>query len=624
MSAKRLSLVLALLIVGGCAFPIREAVDHAVCSKLDLPVDLPAREPEKKLPPKKAPDAKGLEKRIEDANKLPDVLEVEVPPLKGLPEKPESLRQKILEEQFPPLPRVPEEITGIIDPMAGRPLTLADLQKLALANNPGFRQIVADLKAAQGNALQTRLYPNPIVGFYGQSMGPGGGPINGGYYNHVVKTPGKIRLAYEAANNDVQVAELRVRQAEADLRTAVRQGYFDVLVARENLKLTRAMVRLTDEVYEVLKLQVKQPAAAYEAKQVSVIAWQTRAMHIQAHHTYQQKWQQLAATLGLPGMKLTELAGRLDMGIPKYDHEKVLAQVLSTHTDVLIARVGITKAANVLRLAQVTAIPDVNYNITIAEDNSPGPGPFRVIAMGTVGVALPIWDRNQGGIQQAQGWQVRALAEENRVRADLSARLADAFSRYRFNREIVDIYRKDMLISQIQAFRAVVKRHAGGDVGGVSFNDLIVAEQTLVGLIQNYMGSLHDMWFAVIDVAALLQTPDLFQVDETWPPCPIPDLDQLFSLRFLAPCSQVTDPQLLQADGAWTLYAPAPAKTPKTEQGPAPRPVPQKQTKVELGAPSPTLPPNNLPMPAQEGVQPIPVISPPSRLREVLFVPNQP
>ena len=84
---------------------------------------------------------------------------------------------------------------------------------------------------------------------------------------------------------------------------------------------------------------------------------------MQAQNQYRASWKQLAAALGLREMPPTELAGRVDMPVPVFDYNQVLARVLTNHTDVLTAFNSIEKAKFNLALARVTPIPDVDLNI---------------------------------------------------------------------------------------------------------------------------------------------------------------------------------------------------------------------------------------------------------------------
>ena len=54
-----------------------------------------------------------------------------------------------------------------------------------------------------------------------------------------------------------------------------------------------------------------------------------------------------------------------------------------------------------------------------------------------------------------------------------------------------------------------------------------------------------------MDVAALLQTEDLFQTGESHCPAPVPDLAALAPLPCCHPCSPLPDPALKGADGSW-------------------------------------------------------------------------
>jgi outer membrane protein TolC len=51
--------------------------------------------------------------------------------------------------------------------LAQTPLTLADLERMALERNPTIGQTQADVRAAAGRAQQAGLYPNPTVSAVG-------------------------------------------------------------------------------------------------------------------------------------------------------------------------------------------------------------------------------------------------------------------------------------------------------------------------------------------------------------------------------------------------------------------------------------------------------------------------
>ena len=119
-----------------------------------------------------------------------------------------------------------------LPPPAG-PRTLDACRAIALENHPRNTAARADVRVAQGKAVQARLYPNPVIaGFTPQAAGSDS-QWSGTVAQDIV-TAGKLRLQQQAALREVQAAEWR--QALQDL-----DGYACPPRAGEVLSLTRAL-----------------------------------------------------------------------------------------------------------------------------------------------------------------------------------------------------------------------------------------------------------------------------------------------------------------------------------------------------------------------------------------------
>jgi cobalt-zinc-cadmium efflux system outer membrane protein len=580
LSRKSGCLCLTALLLGGCCFPVREKADHAVADLAAHPVDVrpmlvvdttPAEEapPPKPTPASEAPVSSLVDPQVlptsaqqpESVKKMADRIRVpkEVPggttPPIQLPADPDQ-RKAAIAALFPALPALGEDVQPVPGPDSA-PLTLAGLQHLAVTNSPLIRQAAADVEAARGAALQAGAYPNPTVGPEFDTVGTGPGHIApgymGGFIDQVIKTGGKLQLARAAALMDLRNAEVALQRAQSDLISQVRAGYFAVLVAQENVKVSRALVRFTDEVY---KIQVEQvtgaQAAPYEPMQIRVLVFQARAALVQARNRYLSAWKQLSAALGLPALPPTQLEGRADMPLPRYCYRETLAHVLREHTDVLTAENGILKGRYNLRLAQVMPVPDPDIKMVVQHDYTSGLGEIAWSAQ--VSIPLPIFDHNKGGIMQAQGQLLRAVEQQHQVRDDLTTRLADAFERYENNRVLVEYYRSRILPDQVRAYRAIYERHQQ-EPDRIEFNDVVTAQQTLATVITTYVTTLGALWTSVVDVANLLQTKDLFQtgpeMPETHGLTPLPDLDALPPLPCCHPLSPAPEPGLKGGDARW-------------------------------------------------------------------------
>lgn len=453
---------------------------------------------------------------LSDRLKLPADLPGSDAAMITLPDlKPENAakRREAIEKAFPRLEALRPEPQPAPGP-DGKPLTLQDLQQMALANSPTVRQAMAGIDAAQGAAIQAGLHPNPRVGYEGTDINEGGtAGKQGAIIEQLIKTGGKLQLARASAMADVRNAETALRKAEITVTTHVRRSYFAVLAARQSVQIARALVDVSDEVYriQVERLRIGD-AAPYEPLQARVLAVQARVNLVQARNRYDAAWKQLAAALSQPAMPLTALSGRLDAPVPTYVYSAAYDRVLTGHTDVAIAVTAEDRARIHLRQAQVAPIPDVTVSYTVQRDYTASP--MNVIHGVGVTVPLPLWDRNQGGIRQAQGQLAQAAEEVNRVRNDLAGELAAAFEKYNNARTLLQLYRDQILPDQVRAFRGMYL-HYDRAPEGINFNDVVTAQQTLSQSVIGYVAALGNVWEAAVDVANLLQIDDLYDAGKS-------------------------------------------------------------------------------------------------------------
>jgi cobalt-zinc-cadmium efflux system outer membrane protein len=464
------------------------------------------------------------------------------PELPLLPGKdaPSEERRKAIQRLFPPLP--PPLPSPVPEPGPfGHPMTLAELQQIALANSPLIRQAAADVAAAQGAAVQAGAYPNPTFGYESNDVGSAGtAGFQGVFFEQLIKTAGKLKTAEAAAFMNLLNRELALRRAQTDLMAQVRSGYFAVLVAQYAMQVNAGLTRHTQAIYEVfVDYAVLGLRPAYEAIELRALAYQARSGLVEAQNRYRAAWRQLAATLGKNDMLPTELAGSAEDPIPRFYYDLLLGQILNGHTDVLTARNSQQRARYDLHQAEITPIPDLTVRVAAQKDYTAPP--FGIAHNVAVSVPLPVWDRNTGGIKQAQGALLRATEDEHRVRNDLTVRLAEAFERYENNRLLVEYYRDQILPDYKKVFNLVLTLFAAQSEKAeynLAFLDIVNNQQLYVTAVGDYLKTLSSQWTAVVDVASLLQTDDLFRPGPT-EPLPVPPLAPLPCTH---PCNPLPDP----------------------------------------------------------------------------------
>lgn len=412
-------------------------------------------------------------------------------------------RSEEIEKIFGTLPDVHE--TQVRNSPQGQRYSLSDLEALAISTNPILIQAEAQVTALRGTAIQAGLHPNPVLGYEADTVGSGGTPnYHGGYVNTIIKTPGKLDLAEHVANGDVWNAELMRKKAHIDLVTQVRGAYFAALIARENVKITEALVSFTDSVYRNQVEQLKGGlVATSEPIQLRALAVQARTALAQSRNRYDAAWRQLAATVGAPDLPPGYLDGAADVPLDAIDYNTALAHMLATHTDLDAARNSEMQARTNLRLQELNVTPDLLFYMAVQKDYTTGPV-YRATYNMQIGVPVPIFDRNQGNILNAQGTLMKSAQEAARVKNDLANQLADAIERYENARNLTTLYRENILPDQARAFRGLYDRYQQ-QPEVVGFVDVVNAQQTLLSSINTYISTLSLRWAALTNIASLLQ-----------------------------------------------------------------------------------------------------------------------
>ncbi len=445
----------------------------------------------------------------------------DAPPIKPLAVPKDATpaqRAETVQAAYPPLSPVSANL-----PAEGRPVTLAELQQFGLAQNPTIRRAKADADAAFGTVIQQGLHPNPTIGYQGDQIQPAlrlapdvegsGAGQQGGFVNQLIKTAGKLRLQQLVAGFDYLNALVAVRRAEIDVLTAVRSAYFQVLVARQAVEVNAALAGLTDEAY---RLQLQRvgvgEAAEYEPLQLHAQAVIARNAVSQAEAQYRASWRQLAVALGQPDLPVGSLAGRADVSPPSLDLDAVLARARECHTDVLSARNSQAQAQVNLELQRRIPIPDLQTNTYHQYDNLARTYQFGI----QLGVQLPISDRNQGSIRQAQAQIHRTAENLVSVQNELGNRLAEARGRLEANRAIAIAIRDQVLPDLTRAYRAQLRAFQVTP-DQVPFSELVQSQLLLSTQLQAYLQALAVQWQAVVDLAAVGQLDDLFPAESPTP-----------------------------------------------------------------------------------------------------------
>ena len=432
-------------------------------------------------------------------------------------------QRKAIRNLFPALREISPE-AGAIPPSIDTRVGLESLHQLAYANHPSLRSAAANVESTRGLMIQAGLPPNPKAGYEADTVNTlytqG---YQGAYLAQTFVTARKLGLAAEAAAVDHANAVVNQRKVWVQVSSNIRRAYFQVLAARQRVRLASALYDLTGRAYNAqVDLVAAGEAAPYEPLQLRVLTTQARATLVRAEQDAIASWRILAAAIGVPDLNVTAIDGSIDCAVPNITYEEAMERLSAVHTDIQMAQNLVRKQQTLVTLADRTPIPNLDMTVVVQRDHTfePGTNTYNLL----LGGEIPVLNRNQGNRISTRADLFKAGQQVAEVRLNLTSDLAKTYGVYRANRELADSFKSEGLSDQVRAYRGVYQRYLA-DPNGVSFNDVIVAQQTLASVLTQYLDILQSQWQSVVDLGELLQVEDLFQMGPLSPVVPIPSLD---------------------------------------------------------------------------------------------------
>ncbi|MBA4190959.1 MAG: hypothetical protein C0467_23480 [Planctomycetaceae bacterium] len=384
-------------------------------------------------------------------------------------------------------------------PAAG-PLTVTDLEQLALAHNPTLVQAATFIDAARGKALQAGLPFNPTAGIIGEQIGADRTAGEWTFFSlqQQIVTGGKLRLSRMKYEQEAELAEIQAQAQRLKVVNGLTAAYFDVLVAQRAVENERLLAKNAEEAMKTTEQLLNLGQANHQdLLQAQVEASQARVAVRNAEARLRQEWVHLATQVGVPNLPMQPLVGQLEPDGPALNRDEALARLLQDSPELAFAVTKVQQDRTQLQRERREPIP----NVTVRGGAGYNYETRNPTAQVVLSLPIPVFDRNQGTVQQAAADLARSQAEVTRVSLDLQRRFADAFTRYEIGREQVENFRDQVLP---KAKKAVELYEEQFKARRAAFPQVLVARRTAYQLNEEYNKSLTQFRRAEVEVRGLL------------------------------------------------------------------------------------------------------------------------
>lgn len=383
-------------------------------------------------------------------------------------------------------------------------LSLADLEVIAMQNNPTLSQAAAAVDQERGFYRQSGLYPNPQIGYLNSTANQSAPKqSNGVFLSQEFVTAKKLSLAQESASQEIKRLQWDQRAQEMRVLNDLKIRYYEVLGAQKAVEVAEQLEKLADE-------SLTSAQALFDAKSVSrsdvlqatVLLETSRINLADATHRYEAAWEQLTTMLGTPSLQATPLSGELEGDIPLLDQESCWQKLLAESPQLRASESELDHGNAELRSAKAQAIPNVTLqNVTDYDRITNSTTVSTLIAL-----PIPFYNRNQGNIDKSMA-DIRAdQAEICRVQLVLRDQLADSFRRYKTSRVQAERLRQSILPNSEENLKLSRQSHRGGEV---PFREVLAAQQGYAESRVAYIEALTELRKVITEIDGLQLTGGL-------------------------------------------------------------------------------------------------------------------
>lgn len=350
-------------------------------------------------------------------------------------------------------------------------LTLADLESLALTNNPTIRQVASTTQKAAGYRTQVGLYPNPVAGYQGMQLADRGTDQHTAFVEQEFVTGNKLQLNRRVQNAAVQ-AQLHELEAQRQrVLTDVRAKFYEALAVQKRMQLIDEFTKVADQGLKLAELRKKAgESAEVDVLQAKVQRSEVQLTKKQAAQIRDAVWRELASLTGSP-LQPVELVGDLPQVTAIQDWDAVAGSLVAASPEHSAALSRVNQARANLDRQQVQAIPNLTTQLAAGVDN----GTNSQLVNVQVGAPIPVFNKNQGNIAAARAEYCRAAMDVQRIENAIKNRLATVSKEFETASSAVSVYQNEIVPNAVESLRLAELSYQSGEI---NFLQVLIARRT--------------------------------------------------------------------------------------------------------------------------------------------------
>lgn len=375
-------------------------------------------------------------------------------------------------------------------------LTLAQALSRAEAGSPLLAAARLELSANDGTVLQAGALPNPAFNAELEDFRKATRTTT-----TTVSIPlelgGKRAARVTAAERGQALAGAELENARATVRAAVIAAYFDLLIAQERVQVAASAEEIAARGTASAERRVQAGRISpVDATRAQVAQANAVLVHSEARAALENARRQLALQWGADTADFARAGGAVE-ALPQRAPLTALLARLDQSPAMRASQLALEHRRALVDIELSKATPDLSLTVGAKRDNDLG----RTQAVVGLSVPLPLFDRNQGNVQEANQRALKAEDEHRGRQLALRHELRNAVAQLETARNTEQQLRQVVLPAATQAQQAATR---GFDAGKFNQLDVLDAQRTLLEARERLLDAQASGWQAASAIDRIL------------------------------------------------------------------------------------------------------------------------
>jgi len=359
--------------------------------------------------------------------------------------------------------------------------TLSECDEALQKNNLQLLAQQYDITAAKAAIIQAKIWEQPFVTVDVNAYNPEEKRYfdvgtNGQKFfsiEQLISLGGKKRNEIRLARANAGIAELQFEELLSNLKNELHKSFYSVYFDRKKIVALDAQIQQIESLLASYEIQAEKgniPLGDVVRLQSLVLNLKNDRIEILKNST--EETQNLNLLTGIEGEIVQSVNEKETIALfktEKFTKDGLLAAAKEKNPEFLIAQKNIEAQQIALKWQKSLALPDVTAGFAYDQNS----GAFRDQVNVTLGIPLPLWNKNKGNIKiaEAQLGQIKAGAEYKS--AELKSTIESAYQIWKTQKSASEKLKESVSLNLQTVYKGVLSNFQKRNITLFEFTDFM-------------------------------------------------------------------------------------------------------------------------------------------------------